>query len=125
MRFAHLVFLIAGLLGVAVILPLYWLEDFMARQLPPEFTHPELYYGFLGVTLAWQLVYILIGWDPTRYRPMMLLAAFAKAAFAAAAFTLYLGGRVPLLMVFVALPDAIFAVLFVYAFWASRRTWRD
>jgi hypothetical protein len=110
---------------VVVIVPMYWLEDFVARHAPPEFSHPELYYGFLGVTLAWQLVYLMIGWDPTRYRPVMPLAAFAKGSFAATSLVLYLGGRVPLLIVFAILPDAVFAVLFLYAFWASRRTWRD
>ena len=51
---------------------------FLRPASTPEINHPELYYGFVGVTLAWQIVYVLIGLDPLRYRPFMLLARSAK-----------------------------------------------
>ncbi len=116
MKFARWTFLIAGLAGAPVLLALYFLEGILGRQLPPEINHPELYYGFVGVTLSWQIGYVLIGLDPLRYRPLMLLAAFAKGSFVAATLALVAAGRAPGALVPVVAPDAIFVVLFLLAF---------
>ena len=48
----------------------------------------------LGVTLAWQLAYLVIASDPLRYRPLMLVAVFAKWSFVVAVAMLYWQGRV-------------------------------
>ena len=50
----RLVFWAAGIYGLIVVTPLYFLESQFAKQAPPAITHPEFYYGFAGVTLAWQ-----------------------------------------------------------------------
>lgn len=52
MTFARRVFLIAGSYGLVVLLPQYFLESRTGRELPPPITHPEYYYGFLGVAVA-------------------------------------------------------------------------
>ena len=39
---------------------------------PPPVTHPEFYYGFVGVALAFQLVFLTIASDPLKYRPLIL-----------------------------------------------------
>ena len=54
-RFARWVFLVAGVYGVLVVLPQYSLEARIARDFPPPITHPEYFYGFIGVALAWRV----------------------------------------------------------------------
>ena len=49
MKFAKRVFLVAGVYGVIVIVPMYFAEGRIGRDHPPAITHPEFYYGFLGV----------------------------------------------------------------------------
>jgi len=44
----------------------YFLEEQFGRDHPPPVNHPELYYGFFGVTLSWQLMFLVIGSDPIR-----------------------------------------------------------
>ena len=59
-RFSARVFLGAGIYGVVVLLPQYFLEEKLARDFPPPLTHPEHFYGFIGVALAWQLVFLIM-----------------------------------------------------------------
>src|SRR6476620_10547456 len=109
-------FWIAGIYGLLVVTPQYFLESRINQEQPPAITHPEYFYGFVGVVLVWQLVYITIGTDPIRYRPMMLLAALAKFSFTAAAATLFALGRIPITICYFASIDFILAVLFVISF---------
>ena len=53
MRFARYSFLIAGIYGLLSLSPMYFLEAKNGRDFPPAITHPEYYYGFMGVALAW------------------------------------------------------------------------
>lgn len=124
MRFARWTFLLAGLYGVVVLLPQYFVEDRFGLNFPPAVTHPEFYYGFTGVALAWQFAYLLIGADPARYRPLMLIAVFAKCSFGVAAIALYVQGRLAVAMLAVALVDLLLAALFSAA-WAivGRNGW--
>jgi hypothetical protein len=64
MRFAKIVFRIAGIYGFIVLLPQYFTEDKTGRDFPPPITHPEFYYGFIGLALTWQLLFILLSTDP-------------------------------------------------------------
>ena len=88
-RFARWVFLVAGVYGVLVVLPQYSLEARIARDFPPPITHPEYFYGFIGVALAWQVAFLLISRDVQRYRLMMLPAILEKVTFGVAAVLLY------------------------------------
>ena len=72
MRFAKIVFRIAGIYGIIVLLPQYFTEDKTGRDFPPPITHPEFYYGFVGLALTWQLLFLLLSTDPVRYRLMMI-----------------------------------------------------
>ena len=91
----------------------------MGEDYPPPINHPEFYYGFLGVTLVWQLMFLVIGSDPVRYRTAMLPAMLEKASFAAAVPALYALGRVAATWVGFAAMDATWLVLFVVAFWRT------
>jgi len=115
MRFARWVFLLAGLSGLVLIVPPYFLEQKTGEDYPPEITHPEYYYGFLGVTLAWQLLFLVIASDPVRYRPAMLPAMVEKVSFAGAIPILYALGRVDAVWLGFASMDATWLVLFVFA----------
>lgn len=52
MRFTSRLFLIAGIYGLLVLVPQYFLEEKNGRDYPPAITHPEYYYGFVGVAVA-------------------------------------------------------------------------
>ena len=120
MRFAKAVFWIAGTWGVLVLVPLYFTFDAVGRQTPPPITHPEYYYGFVGVALAWQVAFFVIGSDPLRFRPMMLPAMLEKFGHVATMTTLYLHGRMNLTQLVFNMPDLILGVLFVIAFVNAR-----
>ena len=89
MRFARWVFLAAGIYGIVALAPLYFLEDRVGRDYPPAISHPQYFYGFIGVGLAWQALFLLIALDPDRLRPAMLLAIVEKATFAIAVALLF------------------------------------
>ena len=120
MTFARHVFRWAGILGVLIVAPMYFLEARINRDLPPAITHPEYFYGFVGVTLAWQVAYYLIGTDPMRYRPLMLTAILAKGSYVAAITALFLLGRVAAVLLTSALFDLTFVVLFALAYVKTR-----
>jgi hypothetical protein len=78
MKFAKIVFWVAGIWGFLMITPLYFLFDMIGKQDPPPITHPAFYYGFAGLALVWQLTFILIARDPIRLRPIMTPAILEK-----------------------------------------------
>ncbi len=70
MKFAKVVFLVAGIYLLAVLAPQYFLEAKAGRDFRPPITHPDFYYGFIGVTIAWQVLFLLLSRNPARYRPL-------------------------------------------------------
>lgn len=118
-RFASRVFAIAGVYGIAVLVPQYFLEDRIGRDTPPPITHPEYFYGFIGVALVWQIVFLLIAREPVRYRVMMLPAILEKLSFGVAAVVLYGMGRLAPSMLGAGTIDLALAVLFLLAFRAT------
>jgi hypothetical protein len=120
MKFAKVVFWIAGVWGVLVIAPLFFLIDTVSRQAPPAITHPEFYYGFADVTLMWQIAFFVIALDPERYRAMMIPPAVAKFGWAILVTTLYLQGRISSGQLMFGASDFTLAVLFVAAFIKTR-----
>lgn len=124
MKFAKWVFRIAGSIGLLQVVPLYFYEAQLARDMPPALTHPEYYYGFIGVTLAWQVAFLVIASDPLRYRPLMLVAIVEKASFVLAALWLLGQGRLPGLILASALLDLVYGVCFVAAYVVTRSAYR-
>ena len=117
MRFARIVFTIAGVWGIIVLIPLCFMFDAIGRESPPPITHPEFFYGFAGVALAWQIAFLLIAREPVRLRPIMVPAVVEKFGFVAAVCVLYAQRRLPVGQIMVgAGADLILGVLFVAAF---------
>jgi hypothetical protein len=121
MRFAKLVFLIAGIYGLIVITPQYFLEAKTGRDFPPPINHPEFYYGFLGVTLAWQVLFLMLSKDPVRYRPLMIPAMLEKAGFPIAIAVLYAQHRVSGVMLGLALIDVALGLLFIASYLKTKQ----
>src|SRR5215470_613801 len=80
MKFAKIVFLVAGIYGIVIVAPLLLSEGLIDATQPPAITHPEYYYGFVCVTLVWQILFLMVASDPVRYRPIMLVAVLEKAS---------------------------------------------
>lgn len=113
-RFAKRVFLVAGIYGVVVLLPQYFIELGIA------IARPEHFYGFIGVALAWQFAFLVIARDVERYRPLMLVGVLEKLSFGLAVIALYAADRVSAGVLGAGVVDLALGALFVLAFWASR-----
>lgn len=118
--FARRVFLWAGIYGIAVLVPQYFMEARINRDFPPPITHPEHFYGFIGVALAWQFAFLTIARDVVRYRLLMVPAMLEKAGFGGAVLVLYAIGRVDLFVLAPALVDLGLAGAFFAAFRSTR-----
>jgi hypothetical protein len=116
MVFARRVFRVAGIYGLLVVGPQLFLETKTSQDYPPAITHPEFYYGFVGVVIAFQVVFLLIATDPVRYRPMMIAAILEKAGFAIAMPILYLQHRIPGLVAGFSMVDLMLGILFAVAY---------
>jgi len=116
MKFAKIVFLVAGIWGVLVIAPLYFMFDVIARKDPPAITHPGFFYGFVGVALAWQIAFIFISRDPVRFRPLMIPSIVEKFSYGIAVVVLVLQARMHTSDLVFAATDLLLGVLFVLAY---------
>jgi len=129
-RLARFVFLTAAVYGILVLTPQYFMEAKVGRDFPPPITHPEHFYGFIGVALAWQVLFVIIARDPVRYRPAMPVAVLEKLGFGVAAVVLFAQGRLHPAVLGAGLIDLVLAALFIAAFrltptsgaWASVTT---
>ena len=115
-RFARRVFLVAGVYGLLALVPLYFLEEALARAFPPPLTHPDHFYGFLGVTLAWQIAFLVIARDPARFRPLMAVAVVEKFLPALSVAALVAGGRTPSAALGPSAIDFVLGIFFLIAF---------
>ncbi len=120
MKFAKIVFWVAGIYGVLVLPPLYFMFHAIGVQDPPPLTHPGFYYGFLGVALAWQFAFLVIATDPARYRPLMIPAVFEKWSYSAAMLVLFLQGRIHRSDLALSSPETLLGALFLISFFAAR-----
>jgi hypothetical protein len=128
MKFAKVVFWVAGIWGVLIITPLYFLFDMVGQKDPPPITHPGFYYGFVGLGLAWQFAFLVIALDPLRFRPMMLPSMVEKFSYGIAVVVLVAQHRTnPRDLVFAA-TDTFLGVLFIAAYLKTKdacaRTYR-
>jgi hypothetical protein len=115
-RFARIVFAVSGIYGLIVMLPQYWLEDRIGVDSPPAITHPEYFYGFIGVVIAWQLAFLLIAKDPERYRALMPIAFIEKIGFGIPVLLLYAGHRITTSVLGFGALDLVWALLFAVSY---------
>jgi len=113
---ARQLFFVAGIYGLVILLPQFFMEARVGREYPPAIAHPEYFYGFLGVAVAWQVAFLVVATDPVRFRPLMIPSSLEKFGFAFAVAILYWQGRVPGVVAVFAAIDFVFGVLFVEAF---------
>jgi hypothetical protein len=119
MKFAKVVFWMAGIWGVLVLTPLYFVFDMISRNDPPPITHPGFYYGFVCVALAFQVAFIVIARDPVRLRPMMIPAMLEKFGYGATFVVLYLQNRLHPQDLGLGGVDVVFGVLFLIAYFKT------
>jgi hypothetical protein len=115
MLFAKRVFFWAGVYGIAVLAPNFFLEKKVGVDIPPPITHPEYFYGFVCLALAFQVLFLMIARDPVRFRPMMIPSMLEKFGFAATCAVLFALGRLnPVILVPAGL-DLTLGILFIAA----------
>src|SRR5215831_15978930 len=115
MTFSRWLFRIAGIYGLIVLVPQYFLESKIGEQTPPAITHSEYFYGFIGVGIAWQIAFLIIAQDPIRFRPMIIPGVLEKFSFGIAAIVLFFQQRLPPMLLGAAAIDLILGVLFLVA----------
>jgi hypothetical protein len=96
------------------------MEDILNRHYPPPITHPENFYGFVGIAIAWQFAFLTIASDVQRFRPFMLPAILEKLSFGIATLLLYARHRVSLAVVGAGSIDLVLAIFFIAALLAIR-----
>jgi hypothetical protein len=119
MKFAKVVFWIAGIWGVLILTPLYFMFDVIGRQDPPAITHPGFYYGFVSVGLAWQVAFLVIARDPVRFRLMMIPAVLEKFGWGASLLVLYFQNRIHPSDLALGGVDTLLGMLFLLAFFRT------
>jgi hypothetical protein len=120
MRFAKVVFVCAGIWGLAVLPPFFWLVDITGRHYEVPTQYPQFFYGFMSITLAWQLAFLVIGSNPARFRPLMLPSILEKFGYVVTLVVLYAQERVSRTDAQALVPDLILGVLFIASFVKTR-----
>jgi hypothetical protein len=120
MKFARGVFLFAGVWGIAVVTPLFFLVDVTGRRYSPPSEYPQFFYGFLAVTIAWQLGFLVIGSDPQRFRPLMIPGIVEKMGYVSTLLALYGQGRLSAADFSPFVPDFLIGLFFIAAFVKTR-----
>jgi hypothetical protein len=115
MKFSRWLFRIAGIYGLIVLMPQYFMERMVGEQTPPAITHPEYFYGFIGVGIAWQIAFLIMSQDPIRFRPMIIPSVIEKYSFGISAIALYFQQRLPPILIGAAIIDLVLGTLFIVA----------
>ncbi len=87
--------------------------DIIGQKDPPPITHPGFFYGFVGVALVWQVVFIIVATDPVRYRPLMIPSILEKVSWSTAVIVLVMQQRMHQSDLVFAGTDLLLGVLFV------------
>ncbi len=116
MRFARFAFIGAGIWGIVVLTPLYWLVDVTGRPYSAPTDYPQFFYGFLSVAMAWQIAFLVIATNPARFRPLMIPGILEKLGHVVGVAVLYQNARIPAIDAQAAVPDLLLAILFILAF---------
>jgi hypothetical protein len=123
-RFAKIVFVIAGVWGIVVLTPFYWLVDVTGRHYVPPTDYPHFFYGFFSVAMAWQIAFLIIGSNPVRFRPLMIAGVLEKFSYVLTLALLYGQARISTQDAQAAVPDLLLGILFIVAFAKTRESER-
>ena len=119
-KFARFTFIGAGIWGIVVLTPLYWLVDVTGRPYSSPTDYPHFFYGFLSVAMAWQIAFLMIGSNPARFRPLMIASILEKLGHVGGVAVLYWNARISDIDAQAAVPDLLLAILFMVAFARTR-----
>jgi len=120
MKLARAAFIGAGIWGIAVLTPLFWLVDVTGRRYGPPMDYPQFFYGFLSVAMAWQVAFLVIGSNLARFRSLMIPSIAEKLGWVVTVAVLYGRGRIAAVDAQAAIPDLLLGLLFIAAFAKSR-----
>ena len=120
MRFARYVFIGAGIWGIVVLTPLFWLVDVTGRRYQPPTDYPQFFYGFLCVAMAWQIAFLVIGTNPIRLRVFMIPAIIEKLGYVSTLAVLYSQSHISSIDTQPILPDLLLGILFIVSFVKTR-----
>ena len=120
MRLARIIFIVAGVWGILVLPPLYFLRDITGRPYAPPVDYPHFFYGFISVALAWQIAFLVIASNPARFRPLMVPGMIEKFGHVAGVLVLYTQARIAAADALAAVPDFVLGLLFAVAFATMR-----
>jgi len=113
MKFVRIIFALAAAWGFLALVP------GLFGEAGPR---PEYYYGFIGIALVFQLIFILIAIDPVRYRALIPLSILEKLSFFLPVTILYTQGRLAMGPVFFGgIVDGLLMLLFALAWFLSRK----
>jgi hypothetical protein len=116
MKFARYTFLIAGVYGLLILPMHYFMEGIVSADHPPAITHPEFFYGFIGIASVFQLIFLIIAKDPMKYRLLMIPSILEKLSFGIPAFVLYLKGRLEGGFFYGGMVDLVLGALFLISY---------
>lgn len=111
---ARKVFLAACAWGALTLLPLPFLRTTIEQA--GSLSHPEYFYGFIGVCVAFQFIFFLVARRPAHYRALMPCCALEKMLFAGPTAVLVAAGQTPPSLLLFAGVDTVFLVLFLCAY---------
>ena len=125
MTFAKWVFIGAGIWGIVVLAPLYWLVDITGRHYAVPTEYPQFFYGFVSVAIAWQIAFLVIGSSPARLRRLMVPAAIEKLGWVTILAVLFWCGRISSADAQSAVPDLLLGILFIASLLTTRTVTND
>jgi hypothetical protein len=102
--------------GIAVLVPPLFLESQYNRIYQPPITHPEFFYGFFALGIAWQILFFILATDPIKYRAMMIPSMLEKIGYPVALIFLHFQNRIAPRMFALGSLDWLFLILFAIAY---------
>jgi hypothetical protein len=114
MRFAKYVFRIAGVYGLLVTFPLYFMEQRNGLSSRSQSSRILLLIHWCHRCI--QILFFFVASDPVRYRPLMFLCVLEKVSLVPTFFILFPQGRYPVLGIPFVVIDLAFGILFVFAY---------
>jgi len=93
-----------------------FLFDVTGRPYAPPADYPHFFYGFLSVTMAWQIAFLIIGSNPVRFRLLMIPAIFEKFSYIVTLAILHSHARISTPDAMTGVPDVVLGLLFIAAF---------